>query len=91
MPQPQEPPKTSNFGPAFNATGRDDTSTEILTPKLDPGVRSRRTTLIALLVLVGGVMLYYSYLRNPINPSEMPHGTGFGDAKNAADRERKPE
>lgn len=89
MAEQSEPPKPTSFGPAFNATGRDDTSTEILTPQMDPAVRARRGALIAALILVVGVMLVYSYLRNPINPNEMPHSDSIGNAKANADRDRK--
>lgn len=72
MADEKEPVKPSSLGPAFNATGRDDTTTEILTQQIDSATKMRRTYLISGVVVAIAIMLFLSYLRNPINPFAPP-------------------
>jgi len=85
---PKTEGKSSLAGLRFNATGRDDTSTEILVPKEDPRVRSRRIGLIVLIAVAGFVGIYVSFLRNPITLAEL---TGKQQGQRFAVPERRAE
>ncbi len=85
---PQKPAGSSLTGMKFNSTGRDDTSTDILVPKEDAGVRSRRIGLIAVILLAVVVGVYVSYLRNPISWDEL---MGKQEGPRFAVPDRRPE
>ena len=67
---------------SFNSTGRDDSTTEIITPKGDTQ-RKLTFTVIALLMIVG--LCIYGFLQtglNPLNPTPDEGSHGFGQRPN---------
>jgi len=88
---PDDPKKSGDSslaGLRFNSTGRDDTSTDILVPKEDAGVRSRRIVLIAVIAVTALAGIYVSYLRNPITMADL---MGKQEGPRFAVPDRRPE
>lgn len=67
----------SGLGFKFTSTGRDDSTTEILKPRLTPAVKRRNAIGIAVVIVLVLAICVYSYLKNPINPLETQHGPAF--------------
>lgn len=66
-----ETPKPTGVGFKFNSTGTDETSTDIIEPKVDSETRTRRALLIgAILVAVVGLLLV-SFIRNPVTLDDL--------------------
>ncbi len=61
-----DPVKTGLNLPKFNSTGTDETSTEIITPKIDKATFGRRVVLISLLAITVIGMLIAALARTPI-------------------------
>lgn len=74
----QKPGSTeSSLGFKFTSTGRDDSTTEILKPRVDPAIQRRKAIGIAIVIVLVLAICAYSYWKNPINPLESQHGRAF--------------
>ena len=79
-----DPVKSGLNLPKFNSTGTDDTSTDIITPKIDKATFGRRVMLISLLATTVIGMLSAALVRTPIG-DVLRSG---GDSKFAAPEHR---
>ena len=79
-----DPVKSGLNLPKFNSTGTDDTSTDIITPKIDKATFGRRVMLISLLAITVIGMLIAALARTPIG-DVLRSG---GDSKFAAPEHR---
>jgi len=79
-----DPVKSGLNLPKFNSTGTDETSTEIITPKIDKETFGRRVVLISLLAVTIIGMLIAALARTPIG-DVLRSG---GDSKFAAPEHR---
>jgi hypothetical protein len=52
---------------AFNQTGREDTTHEVLRPKVEPGVRRRNAMLVAAVVAAAAIATYVAYQRSGLS------------------------
>lgn len=66
-----ETPKPTGVGFKFNSTGTDETSTDIIEPKVDNETRTRRAILIGAILLAVVGMLVVSFARNPISLDDL--------------------
>jgi hypothetical protein len=71
---------------AFNRTGREDTTTEVLRPKTDPAVARRNMGLIALVIVAFLCASYFVFLRSGLDLRSITAETGksFGTASDEA-------
>jgi ABC-type branched-subunit amino acid transport system permease subunit len=71
-----DPVKSGLNLPKFNSTGTDDTSTEIITPKIDKATFGRRVVLISVLAITVVGMLIAALVRTPIGDVLRSGGDG---------------
>jgi len=77
---------------AFNQTGREDTTHEVLRPQVAPAVRRRNAMLIAAVVAAAAIAIYFAYLRSGLSlipPTQ--EGSSFGQAAEHAQDTENPE
>lgn len=83
-------PTTNSLGlKAFNKTGREDTTTEIIKPQADPKVQQRNLLLIAVVIVAFVVAGYITFERSGLNLHDIFNDekqTSFGTAPNAVRR-----
>jgi ABC-type branched-subunit amino acid transport system permease subunit len=71
-----DPVKSGLNLPKFNSTGTDDTSTELITRKIDKATIGRRVVLISLLAITVIGMLIAALVRTPIGDILRAGGDG---------------
>jgi hypothetical protein len=78
---------------AFNQTGREDTTHEVLRPKVDPGVRRRNAMLVAAVIAAAAIATFVAYQRSGLSliPRGDETGASFGTAGRDAMSRENPE
>ena len=79
MSDPKKTDSGTGLGFSFNATGHDDTSTEILETKLDSATKLKRMALIGVVLLIAAAFALWTYAKNSelFAPTQDP-GPRFG-------------
>lgn len=77
---------------AFNTTGNDDTTAEVLRPQASPEAKKRSAALIGLVTVALFVLLYVAYQRSGLDliPSADDHKS-IGQSASQAEQDRKVE
>ena len=70
---------------AFNQTGREDTTHEVLRPQVAPAVRRRNAMLIVAVIAAAAIAIYFASLRSglPLIPHEDENSHSFGQPQQA--------
>ncbi len=78
---------------AFNATGNDDTTTEVLSQQYSPEARKRNVTLIGIVVAALALLLYVAYQRSGLSliPSADDNHASIGASAEKAAKQRTEE
>jgi hypothetical protein len=65
---------------AFNQTGREDTTHEVLRPKVDPSVRRRNAMLVVAVIAAAAIATFVAYQRSGLSliPPSGENSPSFG-------------